>query len=169
VETPLVDPNWHQLIESTGPVVYGVAWRILGHSQDAEDTVQDVFLEVHRLWPGRQAQDWTAVLRRMAVCRALDRLRQRRGRAAVDEIDVAEHRPGPAEIVAGRELASVLRDAIARLPNREAEIFCLRFFDEREYAEIAEALDITTGAVGAALHKARQRLEAMLLPMLTEK
>jgi DNA-directed RNA polymerase specialized sigma24 family protein len=44
VERPFVDPNWNELIESTGPLVHRIAWRILGHPQDAEDTVQDVFL-----------------------------------------------------------------------------------------------------------------------------
>ena len=164
-----MDPNWDELIESTGRVVYGVAWRILGHPQDAEDTVQDVYLEVCRLWPGRQARDWGAVLRRIAVCRALDRLRKRRGRVGLEDFDIAERSPGPQEVVASRELGDVLRDAIARLPSREAEIFCLRFFEQREYAEIAELLEISTSAVGAALFKGRQKLEAMLLPHLMEK
>jgi len=165
---PLVDLDWHELIESTAPQVYGIAWRILGHPHDAEDVVQDVFLEVHRLWKQRKWRDCQAIIRRMTVCRALDRLRQRRTNLADDEIELAEHRPGPAEIASARELEELLRDALARLPAREAEIFCLRFFDQRDYAEIAEMLEISTSSVGTALHKARQKLETMLLPHLME-
>lgn len=164
-----MDPNWHELVESTGPVVYGIAWRILGHPQDAEDTVQDVFFEVHRLWSTRQAQDWRAVLRRMAVCRALDRVRQRRASVSADDLDLTEHRPGPQEIVAGQELEVLLREAIGRLPDREAEVFCLRFFDDRDYSEIAALLGITSSSVGTALHKARQKLETMLHAVVAEK
>jgi RNA polymerase sigma-70 factor (ECF subfamily) len=164
-----VNPDWNDLVQSVGPAVHRIAWRILGHAQDAEDTVQDVFLEAQRLWPGSDVLDWGAVLRRVTVCRALDRLRQRRTQTLRDESCVAEHRRGPEEIIVSREVEVILRDAIGRLPPREAEIFCMRFFDERGYAEIADLLGITTSAVGTAIHKARQKLEAVLRPVLTEK
>jgi RNA polymerase sigma-70 factor (ECF subfamily) len=60
------------------------------------------------------------------------------------------------------ELADRLREAIAELPEREAEVFSLRYFDDLSYQEIADSLDITTGAAAQALHKARGRLEIAL-------
>src|SRR5215471_12377149 len=124
-QEPNVDPNWNELIETEGPIVYRIAWRILGHAQDAEDTVQDVFLELHRRWPEQRWRDAIAILRRIAVCRALDRLRQRRRTAAAAELDVTEQAPGPSQLAAAHELGQQLRDAIGQLPAREAEIFCL--------------------------------------------
>jgi RNA polymerase sigma-70 factor (ECF subfamily) len=62
----------------------------------------------------------------------------------------------------GRELADRLRQAIAQLPEREGTVCCLRFFDELSYDEIAEHLAISRGAVAAALHKARAKLECLL-------
>ena len=41
--------NWDRLVREHGAVVFGVAWRILGHTADTEDVVQEVFLEAHRL------------------------------------------------------------------------------------------------------------------------
>ena len=41
-------------------------------------------------------------------------------------------------------------------------MFCLRYFDDLSYQQIAETLDISAGAVATALHKARAKLEAML-------
>ena len=55
------------------------------------------------------------------------------------------------------------RQSLAHLPPREATVFCLRYFDDLPYEKIAESLQITTGAAAVALHKARTRLEALLL------
>ena len=41
--------DWDRIVREHGPMVYGTAWRILGRAADAEDVVQDVFLQVHQL------------------------------------------------------------------------------------------------------------------------
>src|SRR5437588_1166 len=71
--------------------------------------------------------------------------------------------------VIGRELADRLRDKIALLPPREGTVFCLRYFDDLSYQEIADLLTITPGAVAAALCKARTKLEAHLLEVPDER
>jgi RNA polymerase sigma-70 factor (ECF subfamily) len=62
----------------------------------------------------------------------------------------------------GHELAQRLRLAVAQLPDREATVFCLRYFDELSYQRIADTLNINLGAVATALHKARAKLETLL-------
>src|SRR5262245_17387268 len=143
-------------------MVFGTAWRILGHAADAEDVVQEAFLELHRLngrWP---VANWGALLRRLATCRALDRLRRRRATLPLDDLLLAGGDSGPEAAAIGHELADRLRREVAQLPGREGEVFCLRYFEEQSYQQIAQALDISTGAVAAALHKARAKLEARL-------
>src|SRR3954447_6381089 len=76
--------DWDRIVREHGPLVFGTAWRILGHAADAEDVVQDVFLQVHRLEQVRPVRCWVALLRRLATCRALDRLRQRRATVPLD-------------------------------------------------------------------------------------
>ena len=71
--------DWERIVREHGPRVFGTAWRILGHAADAEDVVQEVFLQAHRLEALRPVRYWSAFLHRLAACRALDRLRQRRG------------------------------------------------------------------------------------------
>ena len=41
--------DWDRIVREHGPMVYGTAWRILGNAADAEDVVQDVFLQIHQL------------------------------------------------------------------------------------------------------------------------
>jgi RNA polymerase sigma-70 factor (ECF subfamily) len=156
--------DWERLVREHGPRVFGTAWRILGHAADSEDVVQEVFLQAHQLHQARPVRCWGAFLRRLAACRALDRLRQRRATVPLDGQDAASAEDGPEETAIGHELAERLREAVARLPDREAGVFCLRYYEDLSYEEIAEALDIQVGAVGVALHKARAKLETQLSP-----
>jgi RNA polymerase sigma-70 factor (ECF subfamily) len=154
--------DWERMVREHGPMVFGTAWRILGHAADTEDVVQDVFLEAYRLRAGT-VRCWPALLRRLAACRAIDRLRQRRTVLSLNGLNVAGNGHDAEAAAIGKELAERLRQAVADLPEREAEIFCLRYFEDLPNQRIAEILSIHPGAVGAALHKARAKLEALLI------
>jgi RNA polymerase sigma-70 factor (ECF subfamily) len=118
---------------------------------------------VFRLRADGSVRSWPGYLRKMAACRALDRLRQKRRPVfSLNGLTVQTRAPGPDLLAIESELADRLREAIAELPEREAEVFCLRYFDDLSYQEIADSLDITTGAAAQALHKARGRLEIAL-------
>ncbi len=154
--------DWERLVREHGPAVYGTAWRILGHAADTEDVVQDVFLEAYRLRAAQAVRCWPALLRRLAACRALDRLRQRRTVLSLNGLSVAANGHDPEAAAIGRELAERLRQAVAELPQREATVFCLRYFDDLPNQRIADILNLQPGAVGVALHKARAKLQALL-------
>jgi RNA polymerase sigma-70 factor (ECF subfamily) len=156
--------DWDRIVREYGPLVFATAWRILGHAADTEDVVQEVFLQVHQLQRTDPVRSWPGLLRRLAACRALDRLRQRKSHAPITGLALlGSANDGPEAVAMEHELADRLRQAIAQLPEREATVFCLRYFDDLSYQEIAETLHIRTGAVASALHKARLKLEAFLL------
>ncbi len=158
--------DWERLVREHGPGVFHTAWRILGHTADAEDVVQDVFLEAQRVRV--TVRSWGALLRRLATFRALDRLRQRKPTVSFDGLSLPSGNGEPADEAIGRELAERLRQAVAELPEREGTVFCQRYFDDLSYDQIAENLDISRGAVASALHKARSKLEAMLTEVCKE-
>jgi RNA polymerase sigma-70 factor, ECF subfamily len=155
--------DWNVLVRTYGAAVYGVAWRILGHAQDAEDVAQEVFAEASRQSNGMQVACWPALLRRMATCRAMDALRRRRIAIPLDRIELAGMSDDPPAVAAGHELQARLRTALAELAPREAEVFCLRYFEELSYRDIAESLGISPTAASTALYQARSRLEALLI------
>jgi RNA polymerase sigma-70 factor (ECF subfamily) len=155
--------DWDRIVREHGPVVFATAWRILGHAADTEDVVQDVFLQAHLMQQTEVVRCWEALLRRLAACRALDRLRQRRNTVPLEGLALPSRADGPEAVVIERELAERLRQAVSRLPHREATVFCLRYFDDLSYENIADTLQISVGAVATALHKARTRLESLLL------
>jgi RNA polymerase sigma-70 factor, ECF subfamily len=154
--------DWPRIVREHGPLVFGTAWRILSHTADVEDVVQEVFLQAYQLQQTRPVRYWAGFLRRLAACRALDRLRQRKANLSLQDVHLTCPASGPDTQAMEHELRDRLRQAIAELPAREAEVFCLRYFEELPYDKIADLLGINRGAVAAALHKARTKLEVSL-------
>jgi RNA polymerase sigma-70 factor (ECF subfamily) len=146
-------------------MAFSTAWRLLGHAADTEDVVQEAFLDAFRLHAVQPVENWGALLRHLATRRAIDRLRKRRAAALVPLGNLEATAPEceqPESVAAERELADRLRWAIAELPDREASVFSLRYFGELANSEIARVLDVSTDAVGVALHKARKTLKELL-------
>jgi RNA polymerase sigma-70 factor (ECF subfamily) len=154
--------DWAAIVREHGPLAYDTAWRILGNAGDTEDAVQDAFLNALGIQRRRAVRNWGALLRHLATCRALDLLRKRRRLAPLVPELQAPRSSQPEVVAVATESVALLRQALARLPDREAEVFALRYLGQLSNPEIAEALQITAGAVATALHKARLQLQALL-------
>ena len=160
--------DWDRIVADHGPTILRLACRMLGHGPDAEDTVQEAFLQVCRIGQQQPVASWGGLLHRVVVHRALDRLRRRkRAPEPLDQQPIGRE-DDPQEIAAARELSDRLRRAIGRLPQQQAAVFCLRYFDDLPYGRIAESLGIEVGAVATALHKARGKLKSMLTVSVQE-
>jgi RNA polymerase sigma-70 factor, ECF subfamily len=143
-------------------MVFRTAFRVLGNATDAEDVTQDVFLEAVSSGSRLQVRSWGAYLRKLTVLRALDRRRQRRDDLGLE----ADHFPAttlsPHDEAVRHELAESLRNLISALPAREGVVFVLRYCERLTNPQIAEVLGISTGAVAAAIHKVRTKLESVI-------
>src|SRR6266571_2535197 len=118
--------------------VAGIANRVLGDAQEAEDVAQEVFIDFHRLHSAK-AQYAAAWLYRASAHKALNRLRGRRRR------EKREH-------AAANEERRRLRTALARLPQKPAEVLVLRSRG-LSYAEVGEAAGVSTGQIGTLLKR----------------
>ena len=143
-------------------MAFAAAWRVLGHAGDAEDAVQEALLDAFHLHRSQNVASWGALLRRLATCRALDVLRKRRTAEPLSTQAAGPAAAEPPAVAVASELAQRLREALLQLAPREAEVFSLRYFGELTNEEIAAELKMTTGAVGVALHKARESLKELL-------
>jgi RNA polymerase sigma-70 factor (ECF subfamily) len=161
--------DWDRIVADHGPTILRLACRILGRGPDAEDVVQEAFLQVYRIGQEQAVTSWGGLLHRSVVHRALDRLRRRRKAAAPLDDPPSGREHDPQEIAAARELSQRLRGAIGKLPDQQAAVFCLRYFDELPYDRIAESLGIEVGAVASSLHKARGKLKSMLTVSVPEE
>lgn len=156
-------PGWQALYERHSATLWKVAWRILREWDATADCVQETFLAVMSSQPAEPVRDWEALLVSVAVRRALNQLRDRaRRRSSAGAEEVRSRGPSPEQTIVAAELAERLREALANLPDRQAEIFCLRVFQEMSYQEIAEQLGVDETHVGVLLHRARQNLGRQL-------
>jgi RNA polymerase sigma factor (sigma-70 family) len=142
--------------------VVGVAARVLGSREQAEDVAQDVFLCFGRSSvPAGQARGWLSVA---AAHTALNVLRSGRRRLSREEAAVAAD---PAVVwdvsdaVETREERTRVRAALARLPRRHAVALVLRH-SGLSYAEVAAALDLSPGSVGTTVRRAESALRKEL-------
>ena len=60
--------DWDRIVREHGPMVFGTAWRILGHVADTEDVVQEVFFQAYRLRAVQEVRHWSGFLRQLASC-----------------------------------------------------------------------------------------------------
>ena len=151
-------PEWAEIVHRNAAVVTSAALRVLGCVSDAEDVAQEVFLEAFRKWDASEKQSWAGLLRRMAVCRALDVLRARKKRIVFDGQAIVDRSPGVEERLLNNEEHEQLRAALNDLPQREAEVFCLACYERQSHQEIAELLRIERSAVAVLLSKAKSKL-----------
>ncbi len=68
----------------------------------------------------------------------------------------------PRQAAIHRQHAELLREAVRSLPQREAQVFVMRHFEDFPYEQIAEHLDMNSSTVGVVLHRAKERLRKFL-------
>ncbi|KPK74205.1 MAG: hypothetical protein AMJ79_14640 [Phycisphaerae bacterium SM23_30] len=159
--------DWPSIVDENRQRVWRTAYRLLGNDADAADCLQETFISALRLTRREVIRNWPALLQRLATTRALDRLRQRmRLYGCCETIGewsaVSSSRPGPDHTAQASELCQRLRQALAQLPAKQAQAFCLRFLDDLSYREIAQHMQIKPEAVGVLLHRARSQLQQLL-------
>jgi RNA polymerase sigma factor (sigma-70 family) len=165
-------PHWAQIVRQHSPIVWQTALRLLGNEPDAADCLQETFLAAMRVAERQDVANWPGMLQRVATARALDLLRRRllsrsRHAGGNDFQLVPSPEDSPVDHLQNDELAQSLANALARLPPRQAEAYCLRHLNELSYEEIARELDVSVDTIGADLHRARTRLRELLSPSCT--
>jgi RNA polymerase sigma-70 factor (ECF subfamily) len=159
--------DWSQIVQEHGPLVWATVYRLLRHDADAADCFQRTFLSALELSRTQTIRNWPGLLQRLGTARALEALRQRlrqaqRLRPLLAEVAVSANTPEPDQAAAVSELSDHLREALAELDARQAQVFCLACLDSFSYAEIADHLGITVSHVGVLLNRARTRLRQRL-------
>jgi RNA polymerase sigma-70 factor (ECF subfamily) len=148
--------------------VYRAAYRITGNAMDAEDVLQTVFTRLLRREEQPDLSESAgSYLHRAAVNAALDLMRRRKRSRQVDLEEVGDNLvdrsdPGPERARGSRELKSRLREAMAQLSPRQAEIFTLRYLEGMGNLEIARMLGASQTSIAVLLHRARHRLQKEL-------
>jgi RNA polymerase sigma-70 factor (ECF subfamily) len=159
---------FEELYRRHGGRLFNVACRMTGSAADAEDLLQDVFLQVYRRIGSYRGEAALGTwLYRLAVNACLDHLRshQSRQRKATDFIEDVEglepvaHPSWQPDVALDR---LDLESAISRLPPSYRAAFVLHDVEGHLHHEVADMLGIAEGTSKSLLHKARMRLRAFL-------
>jgi len=145
------------------PLVYRLAYRYVGESDEAEDIAQEVFLRFYHLPPHTvnevQRRVW---LCRVAINLSLNALRKHKSTLAQEgrldavaqerTLDSAEEQ-NPEQLVLAQERAALIRSILAQLPERQQVCLLLRSTGF-SYQEISEATGIPITSIGSVLARA---------------
>lgn len=149
------------LVERFQSEVFGVCVRILRHSHDAEDVVQEVFVRVFRSlrrWdPARQLRPWILGI---AINRCRTALAKRVKRP--ETVDYLHETAGTEPEDDSRELAATIRVAVDDLRPDYREVFVLFHECGQSYEEISTAIDRPVGTIKTWLHRARTEVMEQL-------
>jgi RNA polymerase sigma-70 factor (ECF subfamily) len=148
-------------------LVYRTAYSVTGSSQDAEDVVQTLFLQLlRRGFPPEFRQNPKGYLYRAAINLSLNAVKARQRRASgvdPDQLDIADRRLDERqESIATDELQTRLVAAIAQLNPRAVEMLILRYEHDTSEAEIGRLLGTSRAVVAVTLFRARARLKKLL-------
>lgn len=159
--------------------VYRLARRLTGSEGDAEDVLQETFLQAYRglatfrgearfsTWIFRIATNSALMLNRRHARRPTEPLEEYAprfdadGRHALDEVALALAARAD-ELLDRRRLAAHAREGLGRLPEIYRAAFVLRDLEEMPTAEVAAVLGIEAAAVRQRVHRARLLLRGFL-------
>jgi RNA polymerase sigma-70 factor, ECF subfamily len=164
-----------ELVAAHQRMVYTLALHLLGDRDEALDLSQEVFLRVFRTLSSFRAQSALRTwIYRIVINQARNRQRWWRRRHRNEQVSLDEHlrqfgEPEskgevlPDRLLASKETASRIWQALDRLPFDQRTALILREVDGLRYEEIAFSLNIAVGTVKSRLTRARQALRAELL------
>jgi len=176
------DGNAFKIIVTTWQdMVYNTALGILQSAEDAEDTAQEVFVQVyesiHTFKGESKLSTW---LYRITTSKALDHIRRKKRKKRFafvqhlfgenNEIIIQPpdfHHPGV--VLDNKENATALFKAIEKLPDNQKIAFVLNKVEGLNYQEISEIMKTTVSSVESLLHRAKSNLRKWLQQVYQNK
>ena len=167
-----IDRAFQLLVRTYGEILYSQIRRITRNHEQTNDVLQNVLVKIYQNLPNfkRNSSLYTWMYR---ICRneALNFLEKENRRTGVD-LD-----PPMLEILAGNQtldtldaetISDLLTQAIDSLPEKQALVFQLRYFEEIPYSEISKKLTTSEGGLKASFHHAKQKIQEFILNALNQ-
>ena len=141
--------------------------RMVHIHEDADDVIQNTFIKVYKgIRKFKKESKLYTWLYRIASNEAITFLNKKNRKSSHisgDGIDSLENKLKADQYFDGDNAQMALIKAIETLPNRQKQVFRLRYYDEMSYKDMAEVLDITIGSLKASYHHAVQKIESYLI------
>ncbi len=162
------DTHLHGVVRLHGPRLYRFILQKIGHVADAQDLVQQTFLEAHRALASfkgdSELSTWLYGIAKNLVRNYLTRSPHRRFDFCSDELLMEEQDggPSPMDVLDQGQQLRALTLAMSEIPEHMRQLVWMVVVDELSYEEAAAALNIPKGTVRSRLSRARSALRARM-------
>lgn len=157
--------RFSKLVSEYSERLYWHIRSIVVNHEDSDDILQEVFIKVwNSLDSFREEASPFTWLWRIATNESLNFLRWKKVRAALQFSSleaVMGHESDSA--FNGDEVERALSRAIATLPPKQKSVFCMRYYEDLPYEDIAEITGTSIGALKATYHNAREKVEKSIV------
>ncbi len=156
------------LVDRYKHMVYTLAMKIVKHTEEAEEISQDVFLKVFQVLNTFKGDSkFSTWLYKIAYYRSLDYIKKQKRQLNTSSIDseIEYHLPsieGVLDQFEVQERKQAIKRAIDKLPEADAVVITLHYFEELSLKEIAEVMNMEANTVKVRLFRSRKRLAVIL-------
>lgn len=165
--------SFEELMKRYEKPVLGIAFKITGNKENAEEVLQDTFISIYKNLPNfRNDSSFKTWLYKIATNAALANVRKNKKNTdniseeiVDDDLSVSpitEWPETPESIYEKKEFSSFIKEAIDKLPEKYKTVFILKDIEEFTNQEIADILGISLPAVKSRLLRARLKVRELL-------
>jgi RNA polymerase sigma-70 factor (ECF subfamily) len=178
-------PAFNALVRAYQARVFTLVLRMLHDRAEAQDLAQEVFVQVFKaIGTFRGESKLSTWIYRIAINLCKNRMKYRAVRqdGKQDDIDALAERIGgegksgpagaldrPDEMMQGKQLEAIVKDAILALEPGFRECLVLRDVEDLSYEEIEAITGLPAGTVKSRIHRARAQLKELVEKSLGEK
>lgn len=157
---------FNQLVKDYSEQLWWHVRRMVASQEDADDILQDIYIKIWNALPSFRGESglYTWVWR-IATNETLNWLRREKVRAALRFTsldDQLQHRIEADPFFSGTAAQRELFKAVARLPEKQSQVFVMRWWDELSYEDISAITGTSVGALKASYHIAQEKLKLNL-------
>lgn len=166
---------FNELYDRFSGVLYSTAYKVLNNQDDAQDVLQDVFVQIWEkasMYDGSRGKPLTWAMT-MTRNKAIDRLRSKQRRSKLNDdaeretsVHKDEFQSDACEEVVGIERGEVVRNAVLQLSREQRQAIEMAFFGGLTQNEIAEALSEPLGTIKARIRRGMMKLKTIIEPRL---
>jgi RNA polymerase sigma-70 factor (ECF subfamily) len=163
---------FHILVKSYGDILYRQIRAIVRNHEFTNDILQNTLLKIYENLGGFKGESalytW---MYRIARNEALNYLDKEKRRSGVDlDAPIMEIIAGnqALDTLDGETIQAWLDEAISSLPEKQAAVFHLKYFEDMKYSTMSALLSTSEGALKASFHHARQKIEEFVRQKLNQ-
>jgi len=162
-----------QLVEQYQGYVFTIIIRMVKVREEAEEVAQDTFIKAFEsLSSFRGESKFSSWLYSIAYRKALDRIRKNKKYSASQLLeDITESEAGISEnalhILEDKERKKQIQDCIMQLPEVDAALITLYYFEEQSVREIAGITQLSEENIKVKLHRSRKKMFTLLQHLIS--